>query len=132
MSELNRTLREAAKSIAAWGRRYGTYAPLEAALTKAANALEQAQRDCNSNAKLNSKYLERIEALEEDAVSTVLISKSEFDRYKVIDAMFGEMLALLDRIEIEEDSSLASQRHDIAEKHGLTVEFGEQTSGAIN
>lgn len=44
-------------------------------------------------------------------------------------AMSSTFLALLNRIEIEEDSSLASQCHDIAEKHGLTVHFGEPISG---
>ena len=43
-----------------------------------------------------------------------------------------EILSLLDLIEIEEDASLASQRHDIAEKHGMTVVIGEPISGMIN
>ena len=42
------------------------------------------------------------------------------------------LLALLDRIEIEKDYTLASQRFDIAESLGLTVEFGEQVSGRMN
>lgn len=48
------------------------------------------------------------------------------------DGFVSEILALLDRIEIEEDSSLASQRFAIGEKHGLTVEFGGPVSGALN
>ncbi len=43
-----------------------------------------------------------------------------------------EILTLLDRIEIEEDASLAGQRHAIAEKHGLTVEIWELVSGELN
>ena len=45
------------------------------------------------------------------------------------DGFIEEILTLLDRIEVEEDATLASQRHDIAEKHGLTVEFCEIVSG---
>ncbi len=48
------------------------------------------------------------------------------------DAFVHEILTLLDRIDIEEDSSLAIQRHQIAEKHGMTVTFLEPTSGAMN
>lgn len=44
----------------------------------------------------------------------------------------GEILTLLDRIEIENNSSLASQRFDIAEKHGFEVVIGESISGAIH
>lgn len=44
----------------------------------------------------------------------------------------SEICALLDRIEIDDDASLASQRFDIAEKYGMTVVFGEQTSGQLN
>ena len=43
-----------------------------------------------------------------------------------------EILTLLDRIDIEEDHSLAAQRHDIAEKYGLTVIFRHSTSGEMN
>jgi len=43
----------------------------------------------------------------------------------------GLLLALLDRIELENDASLAGQRHDIAEQCGLTVEFGEPASGSL-
>lgn len=41
------------------------------------------------------------------------------------------LLALLDRIEIEEDASLATQRFEIAESMGYTIVIGEQISGAI-
>jgi len=51
----------------------------------------------------------------------------EYDREKMVTLL----LALLDRIEIEEDHTLASQRHSIAEDCGLTVEFREQTSGRL-
>lgn len=44
----------------------------------------------------------------------------------------GEILTLFDRIEIEDDPSLANQRFEIGEKYGLTVEFGERISGLIN
>ncbi len=37
-----------------------------------------------------------------------------------------EILTLLDRIEVEEDHTLASQRFDIAEKHGFTVIFKKE------
>ena len=44
-----------------------------------------------------------------------------------------KLLALLDRIEVEEDPTLASQRFAIAEEFGYTVEFtGEVVSGSIN
>jgi len=48
------------------------------------------------------------------------------------DGFVSEILTLLDRIEIEEDSSLAVQRFAIGEKHGLTIEFGEPISGAMH
>lgn len=43
------------------------------------------------------------------------------------DGFVSEILTLLDQIEIEEDASLAGQRFAICKKHGLTVEFHEQT-----
>jgi len=43
-----------------------------------------------------------------------------------------EILTLLDRIEIEKDYTLASQRFDIAEKHGIEVIIGEPISGRMN
>lgn len=42
------------------------------------------------------------------------------------------LLVLLDRIEIEEDHTLASQRFDIAEDCGYTVSFGNKASGYSN
>lgn len=48
------------------------------------------------------------------------------------DGFIEEILTLLDRIEIEDDASLARMRFDIGEKYGLTIEFGELVSGAIN
>ena len=42
------------------------------------------------------------------------------------------LLTLLDRIEIEKDHSLASQRHEIAEQHGYTVVLLHPTSGEMN
>ena len=48
------------------------------------------------------------------------------------DGFVSEILTLLDRIEIEDDPSLAGQRFAIGEKHGLTVEFREPVSGRIN
>lgn len=45
------------------------------------------------------------------------------------EGFIDEILTLLDLIEIEDDASLASQRFDIARKHGITVEFREQISG---
>lgn len=45
----------------------------------------------------------------------------------------SKLLTLLDLIEVQEDSTLASQRFAIAEEFGYTVEItGERTSGAIN
>jgi len=41
------------------------------------------------------------------------------------------LCTLLDRIEIEEDHTLASQRHAIAEQMGLTVVFKEPCSGTL-
>ena len=40
----------------------------------------------------------------------------------------NELLTLLDRIELEENVSLARQRFDIAEKYGMTVAFREPIS----
>jgi hypothetical protein len=48
------------------------------------------------------------------------------------DGFIEEILTLLDRIEIEEDHALASQRHQIAEKYGMTVVIGEPISGLVN
>ncbi len=45
-----------------------------------------------------------------------------------MDAMTLDLLALLDRIETEEDLSLTSQRHDIAEKYGYSVSFGRENT----
>jgi len=44
----------------------------------------------------------------------------------------SHLIALLDRIELEEDWTLAEQRFDIAEELGMTIEFGEPISGALN
>ncbi len=48
------------------------------------------------------------------------------------DGMFSELLALLDRIEIEEDHTLSKQRFDIAKKYGYTIHFREFVSGYTN
>ena len=40
-----------------------------------------------------------------------------------------EILTLLDRIEIDEDHTLASQRFDIGRKYGFTIAYGELISG---
>lgn len=45
------------------------------------------------------------------------------------DGFIPEILTLLDRIEIEEDHTLASQRFEIGEKYGLIIKFGVQSSG---
>ena len=42
---------------------------------------------------------------------------------KFPDGFVAEILTLLDRIEIEDDSSLAGQRFNIVEKHGMTVKL---------
>ncbi len=50
--------------------------------------------------------------------------------------MTSDLLALLDLIELATEDQdilkLTRQRHDIAEKHGYTVVFGEPLSGQIN
>ncbi len=46
--------------------------------------------------------------------------------------LFDEMFSLLDRIEVEKNHTLASQRFAIYEKYGLTVEYGGQLSAVIN
>lgn len=48
------------------------------------------------------------------------------------DKMLDLCLALLDRIEVEQDWTLASQRFQIARDCGYTVEFCEPISGAMN
>jgi len=57
---------------------------------------------------------------------------AEDEEYQWPQGFIEEILTLLDRIEIEEDASLARQRFEISEKYGLTVEFGEPISGLIN
>ncbi len=42
------------------------------------------------------------------------------------------LLALLDRIDVEDDASLASQRHEIAESFGLTVVITGLASGSTH
>ncbi len=58
----------------------------------------------------------------------VLVSDVELDDGLMLD-MF---LALLDRIEIEQDWTLASQRHQIAKDCGYEVVFGHEASGALH
>lgn len=48
------------------------------------------------------------------------------------DEFVSEILALLDRIEVEDDPTLARQRFDIGEKYGFTIEFGEVISGELH
>ena len=45
------------------------------------------------------------------------------------DKLSSLLLALLDRIELEEDHTLAGQRHQIARDCGYTVVFREEASG---
>ena len=47
------------------------------------------------------------------------------DDYRWPEGFIEDILMLLDRIEIKDESSLAGQRFDICEKHGLIVEFDE-------
>ena len=54
------------------------------------------------------------------------------DDYEWPHGFVEEILTLLDRIEIEDDHTLASQRFEIAEKYGITVEVGEPISGMLN
>ena len=46
--------------------------------------------------------------------------------------MLDMFLALLDRIEIEQDWTLASQRHQIAKDCGYEVVFRHEASGALH
>ncbi len=48
------------------------------------------------------------------------------------DGFVDAICTLLDRIEVEEDHTLASMRHGIAEEYGMTVVIGEQVSGRMN
>ena len=48
-----------------------------------------------------------------------------------LDIMLCLLLTLLDRIELEQDYTLAGQRHQIARDCGYTVVFGEQISGQL-
>ena len=45
-------------------------------------------------------------------------------------ALFGELMDLLDRIELEDDASLAGERFDIVKKHGFEVTFQPVDAGA--
>ena len=49
-----------------------------------------------------------------------------------LDKLSSLLLALLDRIELEEDHTLAGQRHQIARDCGYTVVFGEPISGELH
>ena len=49
-----------------------------------------------------------------------------------VPGLSSALLALLDRIEIEDDASLARQRFEIAENLGLTVVFAGPASGATH
>ena len=48
-----------------------------------------------------------------------------------LDKLVDLLLALLDRIELEEDWTLASQRFQIAEDSGFEVVISHETSGRI-
>ena len=67
-----------------------------------------------------------------NALNVVQVSAGNKMPDKMPDKMFSELLDLLDRIEIEEDHTLAGQRFDIAKKYGYTVEFGELGSSYTN
>lgn len=56
------------------------------------------------------------------------MSGHDMDDGKLLDGL----MTLLDRIEIEEDWTLASQRFKLAEDAGYEVEFLEPISGAMN
>jgi len=47
------------------------------------------------------------------------------------DKLLTLLLALLDKIELEEDWELANQRHQMARNCGYTVVFGEPISGMM-
>ena len=47
------------------------------------------------------------------------------------DKLLTLLLSLLDRIELEEDHTLAGQRHQMARDCGYTVEFREPVSGRL-
>lgn len=49
---------------------------------------------------------------------------------EALGAMASDLLDLLDRIEIEDDASLAGQRFEIAKKHGFEVTFQPVDAGA--
>lgn len=49
-----------------------------------------------------------------------------------MDELTQELLTLLDRIEVDDDPSLASQRFDIVKKYGWEIEFGEIVSSEIH
>lgn len=48
------------------------------------------------------------------------------------DGFVEEILTLLDRIECEDNASIAGQRLAIAEKYGMTVVIGEPVSPLMN
>lgn len=60
------------------------------------------------------------------------MADNDQDKGTWLDEFVSEIYTLLDRIEIEDDSSLAGQRFAIAEKYGLTVVFREPISGRVN
>lgn len=59
-------------------------------------------------------------------------SACSYRKYGWVSDYSDDLLALLDRIEIKDDASLAAQRFEIAEKYGMTVEMGERVSGYDN
>lgn len=53
------------------------------------------------------------------------------DEYIWPSEFVAEILTLLDRIEIEDDATLAHQRFAIGKKYGFTIVFGEPVSGRL-
>jgi len=76
-----------------------------------------------------SDLIERLRDTRNTEADNEFLVDEAADEIERLTAESGLYLALLDRIEIEQDYTLAKQRFDIARELGYTVEFGEQVSG---
>jgi len=59
-----------------------------------------------------------------------MLGTDEYEGLKAMAALAAGLLTLLDRIELENDPTLASQRHEMAEAVGLTVTFSSVDVGS--
>ena len=93
-----------------------------AIMHEAADEIERLQRDVHNAIEMRDEFATKL-------LNKNISRDAEIERLTNFNSA---LLTLLDRIEIKDDASLASQRFDIAEENGLTVEFGEKVSSYDN